>query len=37
MKWFCGLVSFWKYTGTENLGAEPVLEVGAGYLGWLGH
>lgn len=37
MKWFCGLVSFWRFMGTENLGAEPVLRVGAVFLGCLGH
>ena len=37
MRWFCGLVSFWKFIGTEDLGAELILEVSAGFLGWLGH
>lgn len=37
MRWFCGLISFWKFIGAEDLGAELITEVGAGFLGWPKH
>lgn len=37
MRWFCGLISFWKFIGTEDLGAELIMAVGAGFLGWPRH
>lgn len=32
MVWF----SFWKFIGTEDLGAELILEVGVGFFGVAG-